>query len=285
MGERALGQRLNARAGFKDRYRVYLLFRDEPRRPSYAELKEAVSQKFGPVASIAETEFRSFALTNHPVVYRKRKSPPRIGMGEAERFDERAIGMLERMQFWDFPEGESVLKACRWQIEITDFAAPDLHYKERCPILEQWAALSARMLPDCHAVWFEHSGKLLAPKVFLKNPYPREDSFLHGGLNVRFFKVNRTTDMVVDTLGLCALGLPDVQYHFHGLDPDDVIRHAFNVAAYIYNEEAPIGEGDTIDGIGPHRNARWKCYYEDALIEPAREVMNVVPGAFAANVI
>ncbi len=35
--------------------------------------------------------------------------------------------------------------------------------------------------------------------------------------------------MMVDTLGMSVLSLPDLQYHFHGMDPNAVVNHAYNM--------------------------------------------------------
>lgn len=39
--------------------------------------------------------------------------------------------------------------------------------------------------------------------------------------------------MLVDTLGMSLLFLPDIQYHFHGLDPNLIVNHAYNTALYL----------------------------------------------------
>ncbi|QQO08782.1 DUF4261 domain-containing protein [Breznakiella homolactica] len=85
----------------------------------------------------------------------------------------------------------------------------------------------------------------------------------------------------MDTLGLYAFGLPDVQYHFRGLDPNAVVSHAYNVAYYQFEYDAPIESGHTVDGIDPA--VQWTCRYESALIQPAREVLDIAPGEYAAG--
>lgn len=45
-------------------------------------------------------------------------------------------------------------------------------------------------------------------------------------------------------------------------------------------------DGDTIDGIRNGmivQDIQWKCQYEDALIQPARIVMDVCMGEYAAG--
>ena len=39
--------------------------------------------------------------------------------------------------------------------------------------------------------------------------------------------------MLVDMLGMSLLFLPDIQYHFHGLDPNLMVNHAYNIVLYL----------------------------------------------------
>ena len=120
----------------------------------------------------------------------------------------------------------------------------------------------------------------------LSNPCDGDDRFIYWGVNVRFFNIEGTSDAVVDTLGLYAIGLTDVQYHFHGLDLNAVVNHAYNVASYIFENDVPVKDGETIDGIfenGIDRSVQWPCHYEMSLIQPRREVMDICPGEFASG--
>ena len=82
------------------------------------------------------------------------------------------------------------------------------------------------------------------------------------------------------------LDLPDVQYHFHDLDPDSVVNHAYTVLSYIYENNCPIESGETIDGLKNGRISRdvqWVCQFEEALVQPARTVMDINTMEFAAG--
>lgn len=92
-------------------------------------------------------------------------------------------------------------------------------------------------------VWIPASGKLLTRQQLLNNPYRGDDRFLYFGVNIRFFNIQGTEDMMVDSLGLYAVGLPDVQYHFHGLDPNDVVDHAYRAVGYLFGHDAPVKPG------------------------------------------
>lgn len=47
----------------------------------------------------------------------------------------------------------------------------------------------------------------------------------------------------------------------------------------------PIETGDTIDGIpdGSAQPERWICRYEESLIQPVREVLDIDTGMYAAG--
>lgn len=48
----------------------------------------------------------------------------------------------------------------------------------------------------------------------------------------------------------------------------------------------PIQDGETIDGVENgqmSRKIQWKCQYEDALIQPPREVLDVYMGEYASG--
>jgi hypothetical protein len=76
-------------------------------------------------------------------------------------------------------------------------------------------------------------------------------------------------------------GVPDVQYHFHGLDPNEIVHHAKNTAIYQFENNAPIDSGHTIEGVSP--GSEWMCQYESALIQPMRDVLDVEAGKYASG--
>ena len=84
--------------------------------------------------------------------------------------------------------------------------------------------------------------------------------------------------MIVDSLGMSTLFLPDLQYHFRGMDPNEVVNHAYNVLSYIYDNNNPIKNGDHIDGLVDGKmsqDVQWNVQYENSLIQPIREVIDI----------
>ena len=52
-------------------------------------------------------------------------------------------------------------------------------------------------------------------------------------MNVHFFTIQGGEDILVDTLDMSLLFLPDIQYHFRGLDPNLMVNHTYNTALYL----------------------------------------------------
>ncbi len=95
--------------------------------------------------------------------------------------------------------------------------------------------------------------------------------------NVRLFRVDdRPGEIVMDTLGLAALGVPDLQCHFKGLEVSRLAGFLRGVGTYVFEKGDVIGDGNTVQGLEPSQ--RWACRHEMALIAPARVVIDIDPG-------
>ena len=65
-----------------------------------------------------------------------------------------------------------------------------------------------------------------------------------------------------------------------------MVNHAYNVVSYILEHDNPIKDGETVDGVEDgqmSQDIQWKCRYEDALIQPARPVLDICMGEFASG--
>ena len=85
---------------------------------------------------------------------------------------------------------------------------------------------------------------------------------------------------------MAAIGMPDIQYHFHSLNPDELKNHALNVAFYMYENNSPVKSSDMIDGLEDghmSQAVQWTCQYEESIAEPRRSVLDIAPGAYAAG--
>ena len=67
--------------------------------------------------------------------------------------------------------------------------------------------------------------------------------------------------MLIDTVGMSTLFLPDLQYRFHDMNPNWVVNYAYNVASYILTNDNPVQDGETVDGVENSQMSRelqWK---------------------------
>ena len=193
---------------------------------------------------------------------------------------------FDESQLWDCPGGKEILNSCKYQVVATDMMAAGLSAKERADMLVHYIEALAEVFPECRAVVFENSKKMFTREDIVNCSIPEDSKFIHYAVNVRFFNIEGTNDKIVDTIGMSTLFLPDLQYHFHDVNPNEVVNHAYNVLSYIFDEDNPIENGDTIDGLlngQMSQEVQWTVQYEDSLIQPVRTVIDINMGKYASG--
>ena len=73
--------------------------------------------------------------------------------------------------------------------------------------------LSQKSIP--RAVVFDSSKKMFTRETLIRCRLPMESRFIYYAVNVRLFNIQGAEDMIVDSVGMSMLSLPDIQYHFH----------------------------------------------------------------------
>lgn len=298
MSDESLKQDLTKKAEFANMFMIYMLFEEKPPLLDAETVGRAAEEKFGGTEPMltpsmdtvsASKELMSFAVKKYTAHFKDADLPPQVMLGQGLEFDSGEIGVLERSQLWDIENGGELLNSCKYSCFVSDFfGGSALDYKDRCDLLMDWLECVLPLFPTCKAVWVPTAGKLMSPESALDGNIPKDQRFIHTCVNARFFNIEGTNgDMIVDTLGMYAVDLPDVQLHFNALEPDAVVNYAYNICIYNYDANAPIKSGETIDGLGGDGNisraVQWRCQYEDALIQPARVVLDIEAGGFAAG--
>lgn len=270
-------------------FAMQLLMKEKCEMPAREDMLSALGKRLGEVECFTYDEkMAGFAPKKYTAEFKEGSMPPMLvtmGCTEREKDD---IDALTRSQMWDCKNADEILSSCKYMVLASDMLGGAIKdYKERADMLMDYMEALMEIYPQCEAVLITFSGKLFSREQIVNHKIPRKDRFIYFGVNVRFFRINGTEDdMMVDTLGMGTLYLPDLQYHFHGMDPNWVINHAYNLLSYIYDNDAPIKDGETIDGIADGRidkNVYWKCHYEDALIQPMRPVMDICMNEYAAG--
>ena len=281
--DNVLKQNMEEESPYTAIYMMWLLFKEKCEMPSAKLFKEKLQEKLGGIDTVSEeSEVYNYALLSHLVTYENgTKAPANIMITRCNEVKKPYGDAIARSQFWNCENGVELLDSCKYQVLISDFMAIGLPAHQRATMLADVLEVALELFPTCEAVYSAPSGKLLTADTARQNPYEGILRYMWFGVNARFFNVEGKEDKVVDTLGLYALGLPDVQYHFHDLEVNSVVNHAYNLAIYQFQNDAPIKSGDTVDDI--EGKERWKCQYESALIQPKRILLDVETGKNASG--
>jgi hypothetical protein len=70
--------------------------------------------------------------------------------------------------------------------------------------------------------------------------------------------------------------LPDVQCHFHNLNPSEVAKALYNICNYILENGDVIQDGNTVQGI--NLSDKWYCQHATSILEPKRVIIDINPG-------
>lgn len=284
-----LKQDLSQEADSPDLFMIELLFEDKPALLEPEMVKAAAEEKFGEVDAVSTAgEMLSFAVKKYAVHFENGDVPPLAVLGQGLEFDGSEISEFERYQLWDVQDGGELLDRCRYRCFITVMMGSAMEYKDRCELLMDWLECVLGLFSDCKAVWTPTAGKLLTPEQVMENSGNREVRFIRNCVNARFFNIDGTDgDMIVDTLGDYAIDLPDIQVHFRGLEVDDVVNYVYNMAFFFYITGETVHIGEVVDGLDENgeisTGVEWGCQFEDSLIQPARLVLDIAPGEYAAG--
>lgn len=270
-------------------FMIHLLMEEMCEMPDKEIMHEVMNKHLGDTDCFChDGKVAGFAPQNYKVHFKKENKdiPPQLMIMECIKTEKPIMDEIAQSQLWDCPDGNEILDKCPYQVIATDMMAAGLDYKERAKMLVDYVEALVELYPSCKAVVFETSKKMFTREAIINCTVPKEARFIYYAVNVRFFRIQGGNDMMVDTVGMSTLFLPDLQYHFHGMDPDAVVNHAYNVLTYIFDNDNPIQSHDHIDGIKDgemSQDVQWNVQYENALIQPVREVLDIHMGEYASG--
>jgi hypothetical protein len=121
--------------------------------------------------------------------------------------------------------------------------------------------------------WWPVSTLALPPQAATASP-------LGGLVNVRLFNdADSPGHLLMDTVGMHALGLPDAQIYLHDLPEGRVAAVLFDLAEYVFGG-AEIHPGHTVQGV--HADQRWRVSHQPAKVDPERLVLELDPDPASA---
>ena len=229
-----------------------------------------------------------FAALDHIAKFSNGQGPVQVSVMPCDTFHPETIDEMKRSQMWDCREDrDRLLSECKYCIFANDILAGALDPLERADFDMDYLEALVELFPTCEAVYSLNTGKLILADTVRNRTCSGLDRYIHYIVNARFFNVSGTGDRLVDTLGMSLLYMEDLQYHFHSMDPNWVVSHAYTIASYVLTTRRSVKDGDTVDGVADNGNLdqsiQWKCRYEDALVQPNRPVLDVHMGQYAAG--
>jgi uncharacterized protein DUF4261 len=273
--------------GFAHAYSIELLCESSPSitKPDLLRSLQQRCPGASPLDGTPESGLLAFIHPDHLVQYENGALPAQTLIALSDKPFDPALLQPAVQQSWSFPEAASVLQRCTAAVLVTDIMASGLEYRERLSLFQQVVRAVLDVVP-CLAIHWTPTQQILDPAEYLRSlADPAYPDFFAGGVNVRFFRISspgQEGDMLMDTLGLAALGLPDLQCHFRLLDPNDVSNLLYNTAFYLYENGDVVEDGHTIAGIPS--TEKWRCQHEESLVPPERVVLDLNPGyPFAAG--
>lgn len=268
------------RGGFRSAYGVELLYPKPPRLEKSA-LLAALKKRLPAAAPMDGNEssgLLAFVHPDHLVSYAGGKEVPAqtfIALADKPPRGEAIEAAIQ--QSWRFPEAREAVAACKAAVAVSDLMSSGLPYQKRLKLFTN-ALLAVIDVAPPKAIHWQPAQHIVDPKAYARAAAEGEDElFAAGAVNVRLFNVERAKgETLMDTLGLAALGLPDLQCHFHDLVAGEVAAVLYNTALYVFQAGDVIADGHTIEGIEPA--SKWRCRHERALAPPERVVIDMDPG-------
>ena len=277
---------------------VQLLFKNKPKSPKTEELRSTFEKYIGDLGEIpyAETSKEStgdmfmFPLLKHKVIFEDK--PDGVPVIASFLSSDEGTGIdvddMKRSQFWDVPNGNDIVDECKNTILLNTMLGAALPYREQAEIMLAQIDAAIDCYPECIGIYVHQSGKLITPDMFKEQRNAGlSERFINLFVNVRFFNLADTDEMIVDSLGFYVFGGADVQVHFKGLDPNHVVNYVYNIASYQFDNDFPIKSGETIDSLDEYgkmqMTPRWEVQYEDAIVPPLRTVLDVNCGKYAGG--
>ena len=286
--EEILEQDLSEKSSRRNNFGIRLLFEELTEFPDIKFMLKVMSKKLGKTESPMHSDNLVIFTAQKYAIQTSDEGfpPPQLLLMKCTEIDEPLMDPVAESQTRNCPESKEIMNRCRYQIVASDMLTSVLDTANRTKLITRYTEALAEMFPTCQAILFDNSKKIHTRKSIIHCSVPEPIRFVYYAINVRFFRIGETSDFLVDTLGMDTLFRPDLQYHFHDLDPNLVINHAYNMALQLLSSEEEIESGDTVNGIEDGEitdNVRWKVQYEDSMIQPSRTVLDVNTGRFASG--
>jgi len=266
----------NQLQNFPEMVMTKLLFSGKPHLNAdqiLAEIKKHITN----IDHSFSTSSLIFSFPDYPVKLADATLPAQLNILIPDR-NETGIGLPDTAftQNWHWPEANEIAQNCQYEILITDLMSRSLPYKERVNLFMDFLTAVIRVTQPS-AVYTFHGDKILNPVAITHLWDTDKVQALYALCNVRLFNVSndpQNQELLMDTIGLHALGLPEFQIRFTGLNENEMANLLWTYAYHVYEYGDIIEEGETMEGLA---GSKWKCVKQLSLVAPERMVVNIIP--------
>lgn len=251
----------------------------QPPQIDYEAMRELTCELLGSEVEMQagkSDQAHVFAHVEHMIEYADGAAPPQTWLLEADQPIEMDKYTDDIRQSWFCRDAESLLEGATHSLLVTEMLGQRLEPQTRIELFHGALQAAVEQLEPV-AMVTKHSQQVVLTQDYLdavdEPPIKRP-----GSLNVRFYNISNTPgDMLMDTRGLSEIGLPDLQCHFRQLEPNDVSAVLYNTAMDVFENGPELESGHSAAGIEP--GSKWEVQFENALVPPERQVLDLNPGA------
>jgi hypothetical protein len=170
----------------------------------------------------------------------------------------------------DWAGAEAMVRKHQARLVVSDRRASALSYKNRMRIFRDGVlAVAGCAAPS--AIFWKPAGKLLNPAALGAKPDP-----LRELVGLRLLPApGGGAAMMLDTIGLAPLGLPDFEIPVQGVDASRAQPFLLSLARYVFDLGDVIPEGRVVKG--PDGQTRYACVRTTSVHPPERTVLSLRP--------
>jgi hypothetical protein len=173
-------------------------------------------------------------------------------------------------QTWTWPEAADAVANLHSAVYIGELMGRFMPHQQRLETLLPVISGIVRTTRPAAVLWH--------PAGYLAEPRQVVDQVRDVLFNVRLFRIEGATPgaLLMDTMGLAPLGLPDLQCKARNLEPGRLAAQLKNLAHYLLDAGDVILDGHTVEGTEP--GSAWTASRACAIAEPPRQVLDLDPG-------
>jgi len=213
---------------------------------------------------------RQYFFNDYMVEYEEGKIPAQCTIYKPDKKDFDLSKFKNSLkQVWHWDNAKETIVNCKYELLVNDLMTRGLDYKIRVELFQKFLVTIVKILKP-KAIFFPTSENIVEPNVFISNIYSK--IYLYGLLNFRMFKINED-EILFDSLGLYALGLPDFEIQYSNNNSNAILELINSYSYYIYEYGSVIEDGNTVEGI--ESGSKWICKYNSSLVEPIRNIIKI----------